>query len=147
MALQFGNAGQGLANTLLYTFPLLILTLKFKADALYPDTTTPILVSAVIGTGGATLTLTFSEPVAGVSLADFTFAGGGTLSSLSGTSPTTTYAATISPVVNPGETRTLSYVGTGTQDVAGNKLATFSNQAVTNNSTAGVLALLGAGFW
>lgn len=98
------------------------------------DATPPTLSAASINSAGTTLSLTFSESVTGVSAADYALSGGATLSNTSGSG--TAWTMTISPPVQRGQMRTLSYTGTATVDAASNALATFSGAAVTNNSTA-----------
>jgi hypothetical protein len=107
------------------------------------DVTAPTVSSATIPVGGTTITLAFSEAVS-------VGAGGngGFTVSLSGGAATLTYSSgsgssslvyTISRTVNQGETGTISYTqpGNGIEDTSGNDLATFSNSAVTNNSSQG----------
>lgn len=99
-----------------------------------PDVTDPELVEATIDTTGAVLTLSFSELVIGVSLADYTLSQGA-LSNMAGSGFTRTF--TVTPPVSEPDVVTLDYDGTTTEDIAGNPLATFSNFAVENNSNVG----------
>lgn len=108
------------------------------------DAAAPLLQSAAINAAGTTLTLTFNEAVTigvdgwgGFSL---TLSGGtGTASYTSGDNSSTIVLA-LSRVVEEGETITVSYTqpGDGIQDAAGNVLASFSDETVTNSSTADV---------
>jgi hypothetical protein len=108
------------------------------------DTTPPTLSSANIPTAGTTLNIVFSESVtigAG--------GNGGFTIAMSGGAVTLTYASgansntlvyTLSRTVNSGETCSdfdYTQPTNGVEDIAGNDLATFSNQhaSVTNNST------------
>lgn len=102
----------------------------------------PTLSSAVIGTNGTSLTLTFSEAVTGFASGAEGFA----LTGLSGGATTLTYASgngtssvvmTISRTVAQGETGgSLAYTaGDITASANGLALANFSGTGVTNNST------------
>jgi hypothetical protein len=101
------------------------------------DTTPPTVTGASIDTAGTTLTLTLSEScvLTGGSASNFALSTGQTLSALSVS--TTSATMTISPAVLSDATPTLAYTqpGNGIEDVAGNDLVTFSEQAITNNST------------
>lgn len=112
-------------------------------DQLYQqDVTAPVVLNASINAAGDTLTVNFTEsgsapvlPSSGIT--GFALTGGHTLSN--GTRTTNTRATfPISPVVNQGETVTLSAVSSNLTDTALNALANFSGQAVTNNSTVAV---------
>jgi hypothetical protein len=63
--------------------------------------------------------------------------GGAVTASYSSGSGSNTFTYNLSRTVNSGETGTASYTqpGNGIEDTAGNDLASFSSQAVTNNST------------
>jgi hypothetical protein len=110
------------------------------------DVTAPALVSAQIPAAGTTLEITFTESVkfgAG-SHTGFTIAlsgGAATLTYASGeNTPTLVY--TINRTVDSGETCSdfdYTQPTNGVEDIAGNDLASFSNQhaLVTNNSTVG----------
>ena len=107
------------------------------------DVTAPTASSATFGTNGTAFTVVFDEAVEmGVdSVSGFTLTptnGGAavTLSYASGTG-TNTLVLTASRVATRNETFTRSYVqpGAGIKDLAGNLLASFTAQAVTNNST------------
>jgi lysophospholipase L1-like esterase len=97
------------------------------------DTTAPTPTSPTINNLGTTLTVVHSESVTGVSAADYTLSDSHSLSSASGAG--TTWTMAVSPAVLQSETVTLGYTGTAVEDAAGNAMATFSGQAVTNNST------------
>lgn len=111
------------------------------ADGAAPDVTAPAFGSATIATDGDSISIVFDEAVefgAG-SNTGFTLATNGaavTLSYTSGTGTDTLVYAT-SRTISDTETLTLAYVqpGNGVQDAAGNDLASFSAQAVTNSST------------
>jgi hypothetical protein len=103
-----------------------------------PDTTPPTLASdPVIDSTGSTLTVPFSEDVAGVIANQYNLGGGHTLSSpvgnASGGLHGDAWSFTITPAVAHGETLTIAYAGASTKDSLNNLLATFSGQAVTNN--------------
>lgn len=111
------------------------------------STQRPTLTSATIPSAGTTITLAFSKTVqVGVG-----GAGGFTLS-LTGGAVTATYASgsggsslvyNLSRTVNSGETGTISYTqpGNGIEATAsGADVATFTNSAVTNNSSTGSTA-------
>ena len=105
------------------------------------DVTAPTVSSAAINTAGTTLTLSMSETVV--------IGGGGNgglTVSASGGAATLTYASgsgssslvyNFSRTILQSETVTRSYTqpGNGIEDLAGNDLASFTAQAVTNNST------------
>ena len=106
------------------------------------DTTPPTVASASIGTDGTTVTVNFSETVVttGYDNGDFdldcTSAGNGiSLNSISGSGSSRTLTA--ATTINSGDTCNLDYTGGADEieDTAGNDLATFSDTAVTNNST------------
>lgn len=96
------------------------------------DTIAPTVTSAIIDVTGTTLTISYSEPVTGVSAADYAL-NSGSLSSASGSG--SVWTMTISPAVLPGATRTLNYTAGGTVDTSSNPLASFSGRSVTNSST------------
>lgn len=111
----------------------------------------PTLSSAVIGTNGTSLTLTFSEAVTGFASGAEGFA----LTGLSGGATTLTYASgngtssvvmTISRTVAQGETGgSLAYTaGDITASSNGLSLANFSGTAVTNSSTQTPITLSSA---
>lgn len=111
------------------------------ADGAAPDVTAPTVSGATIATNGNSISIVFSEAVElgaggidGLTLA--TNGAAVTLSYTSGTGTNTLVCAT-SRTVSSTETLTRSYVqpGNGIRDVAGNYLASFSAQAVTNGST------------
>lgn len=105
------------------------------------DVTAPTVSSATIATNGNSISYVFSEAVefGGGGNGGFTLATNGaavTLSYSSGTGTSTLVYATSRTISNT-ETLTRSYVqpGNGVQDSAGNDLASFTAQAVTNSST------------
>ena len=103
------------------------------------DTTPPSLLSSTINAAGTQLTVNLSESVqvgAGGSGGMALTAGGAvtlSFSSVSGSSVT----YNTSRVIGQAETLTATYTqpSNGIEDLAGNDLASFSGQAVTNNST------------
>ncbi len=117
------------------------------------DTTAPTLSSAVLGTDGRTLTINADESVK--------FGAGGNTGftiTPSGTAATVSYSYgdystalvyITSRVILSTETLTLSYTqpGNGVEDNAGNDKTTFSNQAVTNNSTQAAVTGLSRTLW
>lgn len=106
------------------------------------DTTPPTLSSAAIPAAGTSIALTCNEAIASGAGGN----GGVTLSATDG-AVTATYSSivgavatyTLSRTIHNTETVTVSYTqpGNGIEDAAGNDLATFSDSAVTNNSTQG----------
>ncbi len=104
------------------------------------DTTAPSVSSAVINTDGDELTITFDEDCQVGS-----GGSGGLTVTASGGAVTPTFSSliddvatfTLSRVIQLGETVTISYTqpGSGIEDLAGNALASFTDTAVTNNST------------
>lgn len=111
------------------------------AEGSAPDVTAPTVSSATIATNGNSISIVFSEAVEfGAGGVDgLTLATNGAdvdLSYTSGTGTNTLVCAT-SRTVSSTETLTRSYVqpGNGIRDAAGNYLASFSAQAVTNSST------------
>jgi hypothetical protein len=124
--------------------------LVFSATTNWVDVTAPTFTSATIPAAGTSISLLFSEAVkfgAG--------SNGGFAITLSGGACTLTYASgansntlvyTTSRTVNSGETCsafTYTQPTNGVEDIAGNDLATFTNQqaSVTNNSTQGSLTV------
>lgn len=107
-----------------------------------PDVTAPTLVSATVGVDGVSFTEVYSEAVeAGADgfVTGFTINTDGapvTKTYVSGTG-TTTLVYSLDDTVLDVDTLTLDYTqpGDGIQDASANLLATFSNAAVTNNST------------
>jgi len=124
----------------LCTRQLPILRVSYSAGA---DVTAPTVVSAAINTAGTSLTLTMSETcVIGAG------GNGGLTISPSGGAATLTYSSgsgtsslvySINRTILSTETVTRSYTqpGNGIEDSspAGNDLASFTTQSVTNNST------------
>lgn len=109
---------------------------------LIPDTTAPTLTSATIGTNGTTLTLVFDEVVTagadGSGGFSFSTAGGAATATYASGDGTDTRVYTLSRTVKNTEgLGLLDYTqpGDGIQDDAGNVLASFADEYVTNNST------------
>lgn len=108
-----------------------------------PDVTAPTVSSATFGANGTEFTTVFSEAceagLGGTIGLTLTPTNGGAAITLSYTSGdgTDTWVWTASRAATRNETFTRTYVqpGNGIQDLAGNDLASFSGQAVTNNST------------
>ncbi len=105
------------------------------------DTTPPVLSSAVLGTDGRTLTITFNESVkfgAGGNTG-FTITPSGGVATVVYSSGDYSVALVYmtSRIILSTETLTLSYTQptNGVEDNAGNDKTTFNDQAVTNNST------------
>jgi len=118
------------------------------------DTTAPTVSSAVLASDGVTLTVTFNETLDG---ANDTAAGEWAVTASSTTTSVSTAAidsgadviVTLGTAITDGETVTVGYSGTSLRDAAGNQVATFTGQSVTNNSTQTATfddtALFGAG--
>ena len=105
------------------------------------DTTPPTKSSLTIPSAGTTLLLGLSESCSigsgGNGGLTLSMSGGAVTASYSSGSGSDTFTYNLSRTVNSGETGTASYTqpGNGIEDTAGNDLASFSSQAVTNNST------------
>jgi hypothetical protein len=112
------------------------------STAVVPDTTPPTVVgNPFVDTAGTTLTVTFSEGVAGVVANQYTLKTGHTLSGATGNQAGglfgDVWTYTVSAAVENGETLSLDYAGTSTLDSGNNPLATFVDRAVTNNVPLG----------
>jgi hypothetical protein len=105
------------------------------------DVTPPEKTSLTIPSAGTTLLLGLSETCSigagGNGGLTLSMSGGAVTASYSSGSGSNTFTYNLSRTVNSGETGTASYTqpGNGIEDTAGNDLASFSSQAVTNNST------------
>ena len=105
-----------------------------------PDTTAPTVVSRTILADGETLEIVFDEPVkfgaGGNGGLTLTASGGAVTATYGSGADSDTLTYTLSRPVIVGETVTASYTqpGDGIEDAAGNDLASFTTQAVTNNS-------------
>lgn len=108
------------------------------------DLGAPTLSSAVIPTGGTTITLNFSEScttgAGGASGVTLSPSGGAATATYSSGSGSSAYVYSLSRTINVGETVTISYTQPGdgieaTDDQV--DVASFSGSAVTNNSTQG----------
>jgi hypothetical protein len=101
------------------------------------DTTAPTVSSAVVENAAPTqIIITFNETLAAFTPATsaFTVSGGKTVSGVSRSGATVT--VTVNTAYANGDTITFGYTKPGTnqlRDAAGNEVATFSGQAVTNN--------------
>jgi len=102
------------------------------------DSTPPLLSSAVLGTDGETLTLTFDENVVVANALGLTFTPSGAAATLtySSGSGTDTIEFTTSRTILEDETLTLAYSSTtgDIEDTIGNDLATFAAIDVGNAS-------------
>ena len=126
-----------------------------EVDNLLDDSTPPTLATPtpVVAAGGVTLTLTFSEPLKEASVPAATAftvkatpAGGSeTPAPLADMDPVTVSSSTVTlklaaPIAHNDTAVKVSYAkptsGSVIEDAAGNDLATFPDQAVTNNSIA-----------
>lgn len=112
-----------------------------RIGAVGGDVSAPLVESAAIGSNGTTVTIVFSETVVttGYDNGDFdldcTTAGNNiSLNSISGSGGSRTFTAA-STIYN-GDTCNLDYTGGANEieDAAGNDLAQFSDDSVTNNS-------------
>lgn len=107
------------------------------------DVTPPTVSAAAINAAGTTLTLTMNETTtigAGGSTGLTLSASGGAVSaSYSSGAGSSSLSFSLDRTILAVETATRSYTqpGNGFEDAAGNDLATFSGQTVTNNSTQG----------
>lgn len=119
--------------------------LAYPHPLIASDTNAPTLVSASIGSGGNTLTMSFSKPVrigsGGSGGWSLTMTGGGVSLAYSNGSGTSTLVYSTSRPILPGETVSLGLNYTqpanGIEDSSGNDLASFTGASVTNNSTYG----------
>lgn len=106
------------------------------------DTIPPTFESAAVPSAGTSLVVTFSEAVTqGGSYSDgdwtVTASGGAVTLTYSSGDTTDEHTFTTSRTIGIGETITLDWAGTanGLEDGAGNDLAAFSDEPVTNSST------------
>jgi hypothetical protein len=113
-----------------------------EAQTDIPDTTAPTVASCIIAANGIDGTITFSESVQSLAqaFAGFNIKVGGVTKSFTLTDPesaTTNIAFQMNTALTAGQTVKLGYSATtgDVEDIAGNDLVTFSNFAVTNNST------------
>lgn len=106
------------------------------------DVTAPTIDAAAVLAAGATIAVGWAEAVsegASYDNGDWTVTASGgavTVSSVAGDG-TASWTLTLSRPLLSGETVTLGWVGTanGMEDAAGNDVAAFSDEPVTNNST------------
>jgi hypothetical protein len=112
------------------------------------DVTAPTVSTRTVSANGTTFTIACSETVSvgaggngGFTLTPTNGGAAVTLSYASG-SGSANLVYTASRAITRNETLTLAYVqpGNGIEDAAGNDLASFSGQAVTNNSTQNTAA-------
>lgn len=106
------------------------------------DSTSPAFSAAAVDSAGTLFTLTLDEAAsqgAGYSDSDLTLScsGGAATLTYSAGDGTTTPDYTISRTIEGAETCTTSWAGTanGLEDAAGNDVAAFSGESVTNNSS------------
>jgi hypothetical protein len=105
------------------------------------DTTAPTVTGATLAANGTTLTIVLSESgttgAGGNGGFALTASGGAVTLSYASGSGSGTLVFTASRTILSGETLSLAYTqpGNGWEDAAGNDLATFTGQAVTNSST------------
>lgn len=120
--------------------------------ALVIDTTAPTVVSRTIPAAGTTIVIVHNETVSigagGNGGLTLSASGGACTATYSSGAGTATLTWTLSRTINSGETVTASYTqpGDGIEDAAGNDLASYSEQSVTNNSTAGGSYLIDENF-
>lgn len=114
-------------------------TNAWASDA--PDVTAPTVSSVTLAANGLSLTIVLSEACtigAGGSTGLTLVATGGNAALTYASGDTTdTFVFTSARALSSTETATIAYVnpGNGFEDAADNDLASFSGQAVTNNST------------
>lgn len=102
------------------------------------DVTPPEPVSFETSVDGTRVTITFSEPVT-ISSLGFTLAGtSATLSGGIADNGTDSPSLLVNTPILIGEFPTISYAAGDTEDLAGNALAGFNDETVTNNSTTEV---------
>ena len=109
------------------------------------DNVSPTLSGAVLAANGTTLTLTFSEALNATTAAASAYAvtaNGGVVTVSSAVVSGSTVVLTLATAVDQGRTVLVSYTdptssndSSAVQDSAGNDIATFTSQSVTNNST------------
>lgn len=110
------------------------------------DSVVPTVDSATVASNGTTVTVVFSETVSigsgGSGGCALDFSGGAATLTYSSGDGTSSLVFTASRTIESGETGTLDYTqpGDGIEDEAGNDLASFTDQAVTNDSGGDVTA-------
>jgi uncharacterized repeat protein (TIGR02059 family) len=116
------------------------------------DITAPTLASGAVSANGSTVVLTFSEALHATTAPASAFTVTASLVNVTPTSVVvngSTVTLTLPSVIAPNVNVTVAYVApasnsatsnSAVQDLAGNDAASFSNRAVTNNSTADVVA-------
>jgi uncharacterized repeat protein (TIGR02059 family) len=128
------------------------LTARTVTNGSTVDQTAPVINSAVLGTNGTTLTLTYNETIRSTTatVGDFVVTVDGnpvTISSVVAPGTNGTVVLTLASVVANDKTLTVSYVAptadAGTtnaaiQDTSGNDADSLSARSVTNNSTVDV---------
>lgn len=114
-----------------------------------PDVVEPVLASAAVPAAGTTVVLTFTETetqplLPASSITGFSVTVNSVTRSISSASRTANaqITLTLASPVGPGQTVLVSYTPGNVTDSASfaNALAAFSNSAVTNNSTADIIA-------
>jgi hypothetical protein len=147
LALNGGTIRDAAGNSATLTLPATGGAGSLAANkALVIDTTPPSLVSATLGSSGTSLVLTYSETLSATTAATNRFtvsrSTGGAISVSAVAASGSTITLTISTVYG-GQAVTVSYAdlqpgindSLAIQDPAGNDADSFTNQAVTNNST------------
>ncbi len=105
------------------------------------DTVTPTVTARTVD--GTTLDVTYSEPLDPASVpagGDFSVSvngGGDAVDAVSYTSGDTVVELSLHTTVHNADTVTVSYTGSAVEDPAGNQAATYSAQAVTNDTVNG----------
>jgi len=125
-----GNAGSGTTDSNNYAI-----------DSQRPTSTIVVSDTALAAGETATVTITFSEPVTGLDLADFSVANG-SLSGLSSSDGGVTWTATLTPTTGIEDTSNLITLdNTGYIDVAGNTgtgTTDSNNYAIDTQAPAGI---------
>lgn len=113
-------------------------TVNMTITCTEPDVTAPVFSSAVVSSTGTTITITFNESVESsyANASAFSVTAGGTNIAISSVSYSgSTAILTLASAITSGKTVLVSYTGSGIQDTSRNYTSTFTNKAVTNNST------------
>lgn len=111
------------------------------AQSAAPDVTAPTVSSVTLAANGLSATIVLSEActigAGGSGGLTLVATGGNAALTYASGDTTNTFVFTSARALSSTETATLAYVnpGNGLEDAAGNDLASFSGQAVTNNST------------
>lgn len=95
------------------------------------DVIAPTLTTATIPSGGATISLSFSEPVNGSDGFTLTLSGGAVTAAYAAGGGSSNRTYDLSRIVGASETGTLNYSAGNVQDPSGNPLATITGRAIT----------------